>query len=487
MGGATSYGRAPRLLIAIAASLAFAIAAVSAASSLVWVRAWRIGTVYTEELFVGGVTPSSSVSASPLPPTGKCSENPCNFLLLGSDSRSGLTAEQQTQFGTDDQIGGSNRADTIMLVHTDPRTGGSVIVSFPRDLWVEIPGHGADRINAAFEGGLERGGPGLMAQTVANLTGLRIDHFLYVDLAGFQRVVDTLGGVQMCVPAYDVNTPGWLTQSTATGERQVYDSRVGRVVDLNTGLDVKAGCQRMDGVTALAFVRTRHLPCDTIPDFARIGRQQQFLRALINQMLRPSQLARAPGLVEPVLANLKRDESFLPGDLIYLVGQMRGLSTGATEFRAVPGVEGTVGSRSVVLMDPRAQEIFSAIRQGQPLPEVGTELGNTPISPANVNVAVIDAQSLGKATVVQILLANAGFDVDPGIWPGWRTPKGIRGLTLVYRPGAEREASVVHAYLPGVRVVESAKLEGVPVAVVVDPTFQPQVVGPPGGAGCPAV
>ncbi len=93
-----------------------------------------------------------------------------------------------------------------MLVHVDPIQQRAIVLSFPRDLWVRIPGRGFDKINAAFEGGLQHGGPQLMAQTVANLTGLAVDHYLYVDLAGFQRIVDTMGGVPMCIPSYNVNT-----------------------------------------------------------------------------------------------------------------------------------------------------------------------------------------------------------------------------------------------------------------------------------------
>ena len=97
-----------------------------------------------------------------------------------------------------------------MLVHTDPNLQKAIIVSFPRDLWVNIPGHGYDKINAAFEGGIEGGGPLLVAKTIHALTGLKINHYLYVDLAGFQGVVKTLGGVDMCIPAENVNTPGYV-------------------------------------------------------------------------------------------------------------------------------------------------------------------------------------------------------------------------------------------------------------------------------------
>src|SRR5262249_27324155 len=151
------------------------------------------------------------------------------------------------------------------------------------------------------------------------------------------------------------------------------------------------GCQRLDGYQALAYVRTRSLPCDRIPDFARISRQQQFLRALINQMLRPSELAKAPSLIGPILASMHRDSGFLPGDLVYLVGQLRGLSTGNVEFRAVPGTGGTRDGKSVVLMDRTAGEIFAAVRDGKQLADIGTTLLDTPPSEANTTVAVIDA------------------------------------------------------------------------------------------------
>jgi LCP family protein required for cell wall assembly len=485
MSARPSHGRVTRLLVAVSASLACVLAIGSTVAAFTWVRVRGTGTV-DDAGFEGGVGPSAT--ASPIPPTGDCAEGPCNFLLLGSDSRAGLSPEEQKKFATDEQIGGTNRADTIMLVHTDPNVQKAIVLSFPRDLWVEIPGHGEGKINGAFEGGVEHGGPLLMAKTVANLTGLPIDHFLFVDLAGFQSVVDTLGGVNMCVPAYDVNTPGWLTQTTLEGDQQVYVGRPGRVVDLNAGLDVAPGCQRMNGETALAFVRARHLPCDNIPDFARIGRQQQFLRAVINQMLRPGQLARAVTLVDPVLRSLKRDAEFLPGDLVYLVGQMQGLSTGAAEFRAVPGEAGWEGSLSVVHMDPSAEQIFTAIRDGRPISDVGTSLGNTPISPANVTVAVIDDASGGKATAVEAILGDAGFDTSPGIWQPWRIPEGVGGTTIVYRPGADRLGSVVSAYLPGVEVVRSAALHGAPVAVVVDPSYAaPPPDASDGGAACPSV
>ncbi|MDP9302106.1 MAG: LCP family protein [Actinomycetota bacterium] len=475
-------GRITRLLVVVSASIALLSGFVSTALAVRWVQLQDVGTVAGFRQAV----PSGSTA----PPPGKCSEHPCNYLLLGSDSRAGLPIDEQHRFGTNQDIGGTNRADTIMLVHTDPALQKAIVLSFPRDLWVDIPGHGRDKINAAFQGGLEGGGPQLMANTVANLTGLPIDHYLYVDLAGFQNVVDTLGGVDLCIPSYDVNTPGWLSQHTASGvDTKIYYGEPGHVADPNTGLDVLPGCQHLDGFQALAYVRTRSLPCDAIPDFSRIGRQQQFLRAVINQMLRPTELAKAPTLVQPVLANLHRDQGFLPGELVYLVGQLRGLTTGAVEFRSVPGVAGMEGSKSVVLMDPAARQIFTAIRDGKQLGTIGTELVNTPPSEATTTVEVIDHGAGGAADGVETLLANAGFDVSPGIVQG-PAPAGVTPSAIVFAPGQDAYARVVGGYFPSLPLIQSSKLHGTPVAVVVTTTYRPApsaIPSPSTSSGsCPA-
>jgi LCP family protein required for cell wall assembly len=456
-----------RLLVVVTASLSLVAGVAFAATAVRWYTLRHVGTVADFPL------PSSS--GTPLP-TGPCSERACNYLLLGSDSRAGLSQSDQSHFGTNSDIGGEARADTIMVVHTDPALSKAIVLSFPRDLWVPIPGHGMNKINAAFEGGVEGGGPGLMAETITKLTGIPIDHFLYVDLNGFQQVVNTLHGVDLCIPSYNVNTPGSVAGTDANGNpTSTYYSEVGHIVDPNTGLDVLPGCQHLDGTQALAYVRSRHLRCDTVGDFARIGRQQQFMRALINQMLKPSEIAKAPALVGPVLRNLRRDDRFLPGDLVNLVGQLKGLSTGSVEFRAVPGTHGWRGSDprlSVVLMDPAAREIFAAIRQGKPITGVGTELELTPPSEANTTVLVSDAGNPTGATQVEDILTQAGFDISPGIRTG-NVPKGVKAPVIVYQPGQEDYAKVVHAYFPALQMQEFAGLKTAPVTIVVPPDYHP--------------
>ena len=466
-----------RTLVAISASLSLIGGLAIAATAARWYSLRHVG------VDAGPFISPPELDGTPRP-TGPCSSRPCNYLLLGSDSRSGLSADQQHQFGNNQDIGGTTRADTIMLVHTDPALQKAIVLSFPRDLWVNVPGHGMDKINSAFEGGIEGGGPQLMADTINRLTGLGVDHYLYVDLQGFQDVVNKLGGVDMCIPSYDVNTPGYVMTPTATGgETPQYYGQTGHVIDPFTGLDVLPGCQHLDGAQALAYVRSRHLPCDTIPDFSRIGRQQQFMRSVINQMLQPAEFAKAPGLVGPVLASLHRDSRFLPGDLVNLVGQLRGLSTGAVEFRSVPGTPGwaMLGSLrlSVVRMDPSAKEIFKAIADGRSIEGVGSQLESTAPSEANTKVLVIDTGDPDAAAKSEDILSEAGFDVSPGLVAA-DAPEGVRHTVIAYGAGQEEYARVVSTYFPGLKLVEVKGLEA-PVAVIVFPGYKPS--GPTGGQG----
>jgi LCP family protein required for cell wall assembly len=404
---------------------------------------------------------------------GKCVRDVCNYLLLGSDSRAGLSADQMKQFGTNAQSGAGHNADTIMVVHTDPNLKKAIILSFPRDLWVQIPGHGYGKINSSFAGG-----PKLVAQTIYALTGLEMNHYLYVNLAGFEGVVNALGGVQMCIPAENVNTPGYVEGSTATGApTQVYYSEVGHIVDPKTGLDVKPGCQTLNGLQALAYVRTRSLRCDlAAPDFFRIARQQQFFRAILNRVLQPQELAQAPRLIGPVLSNMVRDSKLNPADLVYLVGQLRGISTGAAEFRAVPATDYHVDGLDALKMEPVAEQIFKAIRDGKPIGDIGTSLANTPPSPANVSVAVVDHNSGSGAADVERTLSTSGFNVSPGILQYDSFGSKVPGNWIAFSPGHDVEAAVVRQYFPNLEVKLVKGLKG-DVAIFVTKTYKTAAIG----------
>jgi LCP family protein required for cell wall assembly len=396
-------------------------------------------------------------AAADAPPdiAGRCDERACNYLLLGSDSRKGLSPAEQVAFGTDADIGGENRSDTIILVHTEPGKRQATFLSFPRDLWVEIPGMGTGKINTAFEGGIKGGGAQRVARTVHGLTGLRINHVLYVDLAGFQGLVDALGGVDICVPY--------------------------AMQDELTGLDISAGCQRFDGPTALAYVRTRHQPCDRIPDFARIGRQQQFLRALISRLLSPSELLRLPSLVPELLDNLVVDKGLRnPAELVYLAGTLQGVNAGAADFRSVPSipdgiyVEGQYLS-IVKAVEPQASELFRRIREGRPLGSLGEQLPSIPPTPANIVVVVVDRRAGPVAQEVHGVLTDGGFDTSPGLVGAATVRSPVRGSVIVYREGLEAEAKVVGSYLRNLELAPAPPRvlpKGVDVAVVVGAHYE---------------
>jgi len=179
-----------------------------------------------------------------------------NWLLVGSDSRQGLTVEQQRALATGGDIG-TGRTDTILLVHIPALGSGTraTVVSIPRDSYVPIPGHDKDKINAAFV----MGGAPLLTQTVEQATGLRLDHYAEIGFGGFAALVDALGGVTLCLP-----TP---------------------ISDPLAGIDLPAGCQELDGRNALGYVRTRDTPR---ADLDRMVNQRQFMSALLRRAVSPA-------------------------------------------------------------------------------------------------------------------------------------------------------------------------------------------------------
>ena len=146
------------------------------------------------------------------------------YLLVGSDSREGLTRKQELRYGVGK--GEGRRTDTIMLLHTG--SGPNLLMSIPRDSIVDIPGHGTTKINAAFA----YGGPKLLDKTIEQNTGIRVDDYVEIGFSGFVDVVDAVGGIQIC-PKQPMK-------------------------DRRANLDIKKGCQEVDGKVALGYARSRH-------------------------------------------------------------------------------------------------------------------------------------------------------------------------------------------------------------------------------------
>jgi LCP family protein required for cell wall assembly len=218
-----------------------------------------------------------------------------------------------------------------MLLH-QPVSGPVALISIPRDSYVEIPGHGKNKINAAFA----FGGPALLVQTVENLTGLTIYHYLEVGFLGVSDVVDALGGVELCYDK-DVNDP------------------------LST-LVWAAGCHQTDGTTALAFARMRY--SDPLGDIGRTQRQQQLVSAVADKALRPSTLLNPLAVIRVTDAGLR---SFRVNDgtsaldlaraaLVFNAARGDGAVTGTPPLASLNHRVDGVGS--TVLLDPATIDDF---------------------------------------------------------------------------------------------------------------------------------
>lgn len=258
-----------------------------------------------------------------------------NWLLVGSDSRAGLTAAQQAALSTGDS--GGNRTDTIMVLHK-PNSGPSTLVSIPRDSYLDIPGNGKDKVNAAFA----IGGPQLLVQTVERATGLRITDYAEVGFGGFAGVVDAVGGVNICVPQ-PLNDPA-------------------------AGINLQPGCQDLNGAQSLGYVRTRHLYANQ--DLTRIQNQRTFLAALLAKATNPSTLVNPFKLV-PLATNGVGSLTVDSGDHIWnLLGLGLAVRSNLVTTTVPIGSTPTVsGAGSVVLWDgARAQQFFAALATDRQIP-----------------------------------------------------------------------------------------------------------------------
>jgi LCP family protein required for cell wall assembly len=358
---------------------------------------------------------------------------PANFLIVGSDSRAFVDNEAAARaFGTAEDVGGE-RSDTLMVVHVEPATKTGFVVSFPRDLWVTLPGHGEGRINKAF--GL--GGPKLVIETLATNYDVPVHHYLEVDFAGFERIVDTLGGVDIWFP---------------TPARDVYS---GLAVDT-------AGCRELDGSASLAYVRSRHYQYfdeergawrnDPRSDLSRIERQQYFMRSLAHAAIRRGARnpQRAFALLDRMVDTLKRDEQLGVGDMRGLINAFRDLDPASIEMLTVPTESVRRGGASVLLPKrPESDPLFERLRSfGLPtfeLPELALP-EETPVTVRN------GSGRRGAAAEVLAGLVGHGFvaaaeprDADRDDYP----------LTQVrYPAGAAGAGLLVASYLGTHNVVE---------------------------------
>ncbi|SCE52317.1 transcriptional attenuator, LytR family, partial [Streptomyces sp. DvalAA-14] len=244
------------------------------------------------------------------PPTGKGT----NYLIVGSDSREGLTKAEEKQLHTGADSG--QRTDSMMILHTGDN--GTTMMSLPRDSYVTIPaftGQQSHKRYAASTHKLNRaysdGGPELLTRTIEYNTGIHIDHYAEIGFSGFVNLVDALGGVNMCL------------------DKPLHDKA--------SGADFAAGCQTLNGKQSLAFVRQRHQEADQ--DLGRMRNQQKFLSTLAHQAASPTTILN-PFKLYPVIGSgldtLVVDKKMSLPDLASMFWAMKGVTGGGGHSITVP-------------------------------------------------------------------------------------------------------------------------------------------------------
>jgi LCP family protein required for cell wall assembly len=339
-----------------------------------------------------------------------------NILLVGTDSRAGLTRSQLGRLQTVPVPG--RRTDTIIVLHVSPGRRQAVMVSLPRDLRARVNGR-TNRLNAAFA----LGGPSLLVETVTQTTGLPIHHYAEIDFAGFLEVVQALGGVRLC-------------------------NRTGRRLDDSyANLHMAPGCHEMNGAEALAFVRARHIDSD----FGRIGRQQEFLRAVLDKVASKGTLVNLPklfGIADTATDHIRTDDTLRTAEAIGLARRLRKLDPASLDLRVYPSVASPPrcpGCAAFVDPLPEAGILMRALaRDAAQLPAVGLADGKG-VTLADIQVTVLNGGGVpGAAADAAADLRRLGVQVaTTGNAP---EPTGTAS-TLAYPPALSQQAELLGSLL----------------------------------------
>lgn len=394
-----------------------------------------------------------------------------DILVVGIDSRTDargnpLSAQERAELHTGDDVAGTN-TDTIVLIRVPNDGHSATAISIPRDSYVDIPGLGMSKINSAYgatrattldrlaaqgvpEADAQRqatlAGRRALIKSVADLTGITVDHYAEVSLLGFVLLTDAVGGVDVCL------------------EDDVYDPL--------SGADFNAGRQRLNGADALSFVRQRHgLPRG---DLDRIARQQAFMASLVHQVVSARMLAN-PAKLRQISDSIGRsvvlDDRW---DVLRFLNQLRDLSAGQVKFATIPVTDinaTTDEGESVVKVDPSAVRAYVAatVRPQRPDPPG--------VDPATVTTDVYNASGIGGlAGQVAQELASKGFRT--GTVDNWIASTVSGSRVLAPRSGDPKAKAVAKA-LGGLPVVPEAGMPDDAVRVVLASDYS----GPGSAAG----
>ncbi len=347
------------------------------------------------------------------------------FLVVGSDSREGL--DSLKNFGS----AGGQRGDVIMLVRLDQATGSAQMLSIPRDLWVDIPGNGMGKINAAYA----YGGPSLMVQTIRENLGIEVNHYVEVGFVGFTSMVDELGGIEMTFPS--------------------------PARDVSSGLDVEAGTQVVDGDTALAYARSRKYQeyqngswvGVEASDIGRTQRQQKVVRAILTELKSPGSIAEAGQIAGSLARHMTIDATLADSSVAGLAWDFRGLLTGSIDGQTLPVYGDSVAGAAVVrAAEPEASAMIEEFLGG-----------SVAVSTAPIRVQVLNGNGVsGAAGEMSANLEQAGFEIT-GI--GNAETRDYATTTVVVPEGSTAGNQIVDAL--GFGVVQVGSVDNGDDAVVI--------------------
>jgi LCP family protein required for cell wall assembly len=282
---------------------------------LVVVPVWAISRIDEVDAEPGGERPGNTLGST--------------YLLVGSDSRQGLSKQERRELHTGDAEG--QRTDTIMLLHEPAFGGETLLISLPRDSNVDIPGYGTEKLNSAYA----FGGPDLLVRTVENETGLYVDNYIEIGFGGFVNLVDAVGGVEICPKQ--------------------------RMVDPQAGLNIKKGCQEADGETALGYARSRKLY--GTGDIGRAQAQREVISKVANKAASPWTFInpfRYFAVNKAGSEAVRVGESVGPIDMARFAWAVRKVSNGDGKTCTVPIVD-----LAVTWDEERAGALFERIQEGE--------------------------------------------------------------------------------------------------------------------------
>ena len=490
--------RRPMLLAARSLTALFAVLALALTGG-----AWQWSTSKNARLnIISALDPNSSDIRDP---GGQYGDE--DFLIAGIDSRAGENADMGA--GSTDDADGA-RSDTVMLVNIPANRKRVVAVSFPRDLaitpmqceawnpdtgkygpiydqktktWGPKMVYTETKLNSAYA----FGGPKCLVKEIQKLSGLSINRFIAVDFAGFARIVDALGGVEVCS-----STP-------------LHDYELGTVLE-------HAGRQVLDGPTALNYVRARQMTTEINGDYGRIKRQQLFLSSLLRSLISEDtlfDLTKLNKVVDMFISDTTVD-NVKTKDLVQLGQSLQGMAAGHMTFVTVPtGVTDQNGDEPPRMADMRA--LFDAIINDDPLPQENdhnaesldststsgatktptTKKAPTPsaapdaqhqqvttTSPQDVTVRVSNATAQsGLAASATSQLKRSGFNVmTPDDYPS-----SVNATTVLFSPGNEQAAATVASSFANAKV-QRVSGYGQVIQVVLGPDFNSVTAPAPSGS-----